>query len=179
MSEANLVERVRGGDREASREFVRRYYPSVLRFLTTLCPNPSDAEELTQEAFIKALRGLRKFRGDSGLRTWLHRIAFHEYTHRRRAERSTLPIPESTTTPIFEANSLLALDLERALRCVPEELRAAFVLCDLQELSMQEAATVLSVPVGTVKSRLHTARKRLSDLLEPEPEVQIHVSQTR
>jgi RNA polymerase sigma-70 factor (ECF subfamily) len=155
---------------------VRCYYPSVLRFLTTLCANPADAEELTQEAFIKALNNLPRFRGESGLRTWLHRIAFREYTHRRRGERIVLPVPEHAPAPMFEANSISAMDLERALWRVTEEFRAAFVLCDVQELSMKEAADVLGVPTGTLKSRLHAARKRLQCLLEPEPEVKTNVS---
>lgn len=179
MNEATLIEGVRCGDRESARELIRRFYPSVLRFLVTLCPNPSDAEELTQEAFLKALKNLPKFRGESGLRTWLHRIAFHEYTHHRRGQRPTLPIPDEATSQLFEANSLLAIDLERALRCVPEEFRATFVLCDIQELSMEEAATVLSIPVGTVKSRLHTARKRLMAILEPEQEVNEYASRIK
>jgi len=176
MNEADLVARASSGDREAARELVRRFYPSVLRFLTTLCPNPADAEELTQDAFVKALNNLKKFRGTSGFRTWIHSIAFHEYTHRRRRERPTLPLSDEETSPLFEAQSLMAVELERALPCVPEEFRAAFVLCDVQELTMAEAAAVLNVPVGTVKSRLHTARKRLQELLEPEPEVIHHVS---
>lgn len=179
MNDATLVEKVRQGDREAAREMIRRYYPSVLRFLSTLCANPADAEELTQEAFVKAMGSLRRFRGESGLRTWLHRIAFYEYTHRRRRERPTLPLPEEATSQLFEANSLLAIDLERALRCVPEDQRAAFVLCDIQELTMEEAADVLSIPVGTVKSRLHAARKRLQALLESEQEVNEYVAKSK
>lgn len=75
MREDQLEERIRMGDQDAAREMIGRYYPAVLRFMTTLCSNPADAEELTQEAFVKALQGIRRFRGDSGLRTWLHRIA--------------------------------------------------------------------------------------------------------
>jgi len=175
MSDQHLVEQIKRGDRDAARELVQRYYPSVLRFLTTLCPNSADAEELTQEAFVKAMQGIRRFRGKSGLRTWLHRIAFHEFTHHRRRQRSTVALPESMNSPLFEANSILALDLERVLMDLSEEFRAAFVLCDIQELTMEEASVVLSVPLGTVKSRLHTARKRLQTLLQPEQEVKIHV----
>lgn len=176
MNEARLVERARAGDREAMRELVRRFYPSVLHFLSVLCPNKDDAEELAQESFVKAIDNLRKFKGDSGLRTWLHSIAFHEYTHRRRRERPSLSLPDDGPSTLFEARSVLAMDLERALECVPEDFRAAFLLCDVQEFSMQEAADVLCVPVGTVKSRLHTARKRLQALLEPEHEETTHAS---
>ena len=175
MSEVNLAERIKNGDRDAARELIQRYYPSVLRFVSTLCSNPADAEELTQEAFVKALQSIRHFRGKSGLRTWLHRIAYHEFTHHRRRQRPTTALPDRLNSPLFEANSILALDLERVLLDVPEDIRAVFVLCDIQRLSMEEAADVLSIPVGTIKSRLHTARKRLQGLLEPEQEVKIHV----
>ncbi len=77
----------------------------------------------------------QRIRGESSLRTWLHRIAFHEYTHRRRQQRPALPLPEQMASPLFEANSLLALDPDRAFACVPEDFRAAFVLCDVQQLS--------------------------------------------
>ncbi len=175
MREDQLEERIRMGDQDAAREMIGRYYPSVLRFLTTLCSNPADAEELTQEAFVKALRGIRRFRGDSGLRTWLHRIAYHEFTHHCRNRRHSEPLSDRLNSPLFEPSTVLALDLERALVDVPEEFRAAFVLCDLQELSMHEAASIPKVPVGTIKSRLHTARKRLQTLLASEQEVKIHV----
>lgn len=175
MIHADIVDKAKRGDREALREVVRMHYPSVLRFLTTLCANPSDAEELTQEVFVKALSGLRRFRAESGLRTWLHRIAFHEYTRRRRRERPPLPFPDDLVSPFFETSSVLALDLESALRCVPEEFRTAFVLCDVQGLSMQEAADVMAVPLGTAKSRLHSARQRLQSLLSQEPDTQTRV----
>ena len=82
------IEKARRGDAEAIRLVVEAYYPSVLRFMTTLCANPADAEDLTQEAFVQALRSLRKFRGESGLRTWLHRIAYHGYLRARGRERN-------------------------------------------------------------------------------------------
>lgn len=176
MEESRLIDLARKGEREALRNLVRLYYPSVLRFLSTLCRNPDDAEELAQETFVKALKGLSKFRGKSGLRTWLHSIAFYEFTHRKRRERTVLALPDDAQSQLFEARSVLALELEHALQCVPEDFRAAFILCDVQELSMNEASEVLGIPVGTVKSRLHTARKRLQALLEPEHKENNHES---
>ena len=175
MSEKRTVEEARRGDPEAIRRVVEAHYPSVLRFMTTLCANPADAEDLTQEAFVGAIRNFRKFRGESGLRTWLHRIAYRAFLNARRRERPTTPLSEGVMSPLFESSSLLALDLEAALPCVPEEFRTAFVLCDVAGLSMQEAADVMGVPLGTAKSRLHAARQRLQALLQPEPEVPTHV----
>jgi len=178
MTDVELTANIKRGDREAARELVRRHYASVLRFLTMLCRNSDDADELTQETFLRALGHIGGFRGRSGLRTWLHRIAYHEFTHRRRKQR-----PESVLTDVeascpFETTSALAIDLGRALKAIQEDARAAFVLCDVEELTMEEAATVLRIPIGTVKSRLRAARKQLMALLEPEQEVNLNVSRT-
>ena len=167
MRDADMIDKARRGDPETVGELVRIYYPSVLRFLTTLCANSADAEELTQEAFVKALKGLKRFRGESRPSEWLHRIAYYEFTHHRRAWRPTVPLPEGAS-PLFETSSVLALDLEAALRKVPEGFRTAFVLCDVQGLTMAEAAEVTGVPLGTAKSRLYAARGQLAALLEPE-----------
>ncbi len=176
MTDAETVAAVKRGDREAARQLVQQYYASVLRFQITLCRNADDAQELTQETFLRALKHIGKFRGGSGLRTWLHRIAYHEFTHRRRQQRPDSPLMEDAFSHHFESSSALAVDLERALQCLSVDARAVFVLCDVQELTMEEAAIVLRVPTGTVKSRLHNARRQLMGLLEPEPEVNLNVS---
>jgi RNA polymerase sigma-70 factor (ECF subfamily) len=170
MRDADPTERAQRGDAEAAREIVQTYYPSVLRFLSTLCANPADAEELTQEAFVKALRAIRRFRGESGLRTWLHRIAYHEFLHHCRSQKVTTVLDEAMSSPLFDTTSVLAMDLERALWRLTQEYRATFILCDVQGLTMRESAEVLGVPEGTIKSRLHAARRRLAEILEPERE---------
>jgi RNA polymerase sigma-70 factor (ECF subfamily) len=179
MNDNDLVAKLKRGDREAARTLVRRHYPSVLRFLITLCRNQDDAEELTQETFLRVFHRIGQFRSQSGLRTWLHRIAYHEFTHRMRKQRPEAALADCASSNLFETTSALAIDLERALHSLSIDARAVFVLCDVQQLSMEEAAAVLSVPVGTVKSRLHGARKQLMALLEPEQEVNIHVSRTK
>ncbi|HLK15322.1 MAG TPA: RNA polymerase sigma factor [Fimbriimonadaceae bacterium] len=178
MTDAELSVNIKRGDREAARELVRRHYASVLRFLVTLCRNHDDADELTQETFLRALKHIGGFRGRSGLRTWLHRIAYHEFTHRRRKQRPESVLTDSAASYPFETTSALAIDLGRALLALSVDARAAFVLCDVEELTMDEAATVLRIPSGTVKSRLRTARKQLMGLLEPEQEVNLSVSRT-
>jgi RNA polymerase sigma-70 factor (ECF subfamily) len=178
MNDDELTAQIKRGDREAAREMVSLHYASVLRFLTSLCRNRDDAEELTQEAFLRALNHIGGFRGRSGLRTWLHRIAYHEFTHRRRKQRPESELADSAATHPFESTSALAIDLGRALSALSVDARAAFVLCDIEELTMDEAAAVLRVPSGTVKSRLRAARKQLMGLLEPEQEVTINVSRT-
>ena len=108
MNEKRTVEEAKRGDPEAIRLVVEAYYSSVLRFMTTLCANPADAEDLTQEAFVQALRSLRKFRGESGMRTWLHRIAYHGYLRsRRRGAARVAPLRISYHSPLFESSSLL------------------------------------------------------------------------
>jgi len=174
MTDREWVERARKGDNEARRKVVELYYPSVLRFLSTLC-GPDDAQELAQETFVKALGKFKTFRGESRLRTWLHSIAYREYTNHRR-RKPTLQISDDHPSRLFEPSTLLALDLERAMQKLTPDLRAAFVLCDVLELTDHHAASVLDVPVGTVKSRLHAARQRLQSLLEPSPEVKENVA---
>lgn len=177
MTDAEIAKRVKAGDREAARALIQRHYASVLRFLTTICRNTDDAEELAQDTFVRALNHIGKFRGASSLRTWIHRIAYYEFAHRRR-QRIHASLNHELSSHPFEAASALALDLERALLALPDQARAAFVLCEIQELTIKEAATVLRVPEGTVKSRVHTARRQLRAALADEHEEVSHVTRT-
>ena len=175
MTDAEIAHRIKQGDREAARMVVERHYGSVLRFLSTLCSNGDDAAELTQDTFIHALNRMGKFRNESSLKTWLHRIAYHEFTHLRR-KRKSVSLTNEIPATAFEASSTLAMDLERALSELPEQTRSAFVLCEIQELSVRDAATILGVPEGTIKSRVHTARQLLRSALTLEQKEFTHVA---
>ena len=164
VGDQEIANRIRAGDREAASAMVHSHYAAVLRFLWMLSRNGDDAEELTQETFLRALGKMGKFRGDSGLRTWLHRIAYHAFINQKR-RRGAVSLSADVPSSPFEARSALALDLECALGGLPETARAAFVLCEIQQLSVKEAAEVLSVPEGTVKSRVHAARVQLRESL--------------
>lgn len=168
--EQQLVERAQGGDRPAFEELVRRHadrlYAVVLRFVA----DPEEAEEVTQEAFIRAWRSLGRFEGRSQFFTWLYRIGINEA--KRRAERRP---PAGTVTsledsPIEDApdwsdSPELRADqgdvrrvLEDAVRALPFEYRAPLILRDVEGLSTEEAAKMMDLREAAFKSRLHRAR---------------------
>lgn len=174
LSDQEKARRIASGDEETTRIFVNENYPSVLRFMRQLTRNVDDAEDLTQQAFIQARQKMASYRGGSSLRTWLHRVAFHEYTHWKRKQRSWLRLADNS---IAEQGYQTCIDgalLLDALHRLPAKLREAFLLFEVQELSLEEVAGVLGVPSGTVKSRLHHARKQLRNYLEETEEDRVY-----
>ena len=164
MIERWLVRRVLGGDARAADQLVAQHYPRVLRFLRHLTGSRTDAEDLAQQTFLSARQSLPRFRFECSLSTWLHRIAYHEFSHWLRGRHETaMPLPERTVE--IAGRSEDAVILAAAIADLPEELRTAFVLREVQQLSVREAAAVLGVPEGTIKSRNHTARERLREAL--------------
>jgi RNA polymerase sigma-70 factor, ECF subfamily len=140
-----------------------------------------DAEDMAQEAFIRAWKGLGRFRGDSTFRTWLHGIAVNVIrTHRGRlarlrqvfltgrAEAGEDPLERAASGECLEATLALRAQIDHALAQLPAELREAVVLRDVQGLDYREIAAVLGVPLGTVESRIFRARQRLRPLLRQE-----------
>lgn len=179
---------VRAGDRQAGDRLVAVYYRDVYRWLLRLTGHRQEAEDLTQETFLQVIRDLDSFRGECTLRTWIHRLAYHTYLRLRRTSTATgSPVPEDC--PDGEAHLESTVMTRRlvhdALARLSVEHRQVAVLYYLQELTVAEIASVLGVPVGTVKSRLHYARLQLRDLLaeqahsHPEEEVKSHVVQER
>jgi RNA polymerase sigma-70 factor, ECF subfamily len=168
--EARLVARSQGGDRLAFEELVRRHadrlYAVVLRFVA----DPDEAEEVTQEAFLRAWRSIEKFEFRSQFFTWLYRIGINEA--KRRAERrppagtvssiEDTPIedaPDWSEAPEFRAEQdQLRGVLEDAVRALPIEYRTPLILRDVEGLSTQEAAGVMELHEAAFKSRLHRAR---------------------
>ena len=169
-AEAVLVERAQAGDREAFEELVRRHadrlYAVALRFLG----DPGEAEEVTQEAFLRAWRGIGSFRGGSQFFTWLYRIGLNEA--KRLATREAPaggvasleddPIPEapdwSEAPEVRTGQSEVRKVLEQAIRGLPPEYRATIVLRDVEGLSTKEATEVMELGEAAFKSRLHRAR---------------------
>ena len=170
-SDLETARRIADGDAGVTERFVVSHYASVCRFMRHLTGQKEDAEDLTQQAFIKAKQQIASYRGKATLRTWLFRIAFHEYTHWKRSRRRTLTLEsaparvETAYDACLEAEALLD-----ALKRLPEPLREAFLLHEVQELSVEETASVLGLPQGTVKSRLFNARQKLSSMLEGRQE---------
>jgi RNA polymerase sigma-70 factor, ECF subfamily len=180
-SEHELIERARAGDEDAFARLVLahadRVYGAVCRFGV----DAGEADDVTQEVFLRAWRGLARFEERARLSTWLYRIAFNE-TQRRlsRRERPHVEPPlegEDPVSSIAEATHLgpeaRALDHEfeailgRALAKLPADWRAAVVLRDIEGLSTDQAAAVVGVRQAAFKSRLHRGRMQLRALLEP------------
>lgn len=168
--EAGLVQSARAGDREAFEELVRRHadrlYAVVLRFVA----DADEAEEVTQEAFLRAWRSIGRFEGKSQFFTWLYRIGINEA--KRRAERrppagvvssiEDSPIddaPDWSESPQLRAEQTDVRGvLEHAVRSLPLDYRAPLVLRDVEGLSTREAAEVMGLGEAAFKSRLHRAR---------------------
>lgn len=171
-----LVDAAAAGSREAFDELVRRHQGAIVTLMRVLTSGRGEADDLAQEAFVRAWNGLRSFRGDSTFRTWLHRVAINVVRtsqsrqarflrlFTRAAENS--PEPESADEPV-DASLARRQMIDRALATLPDELRVAVTLRDLQGLDYKEIAAALDVPIGTVESRIFRARQRLRPLLAP------------
>jgi RNA polymerase sigma-70 factor (ECF subfamily) len=168
-----LVQRILSGDKAAGEQFVIEHYEAIFRFLRNLTGNKEDAEDLTQQTFLRAWEALPSFRGDSSLSTWLHSIAYREYIHWLRSRREFVPLDEIVDMPDEQANqNLEAVLLRWAIYRLDPEHREVFVLYYVQGFSVSEIAKIIGVPAGTVKSRLFFARQKLKELLSdviPEP----------
>lgn len=186
---AAFIEKLRSGDENAFEELVDRFAAEVYGLLYRMTSNCEEAADLTQDTFMKALVGIKNFRGESNLRTWLFRIAINEsrnrnrWWHRRkRGSMISLESPVGNTElSLIEAvpfrgenaeESLLRKEREQALEAALLELPAAFreavILRDVEGLSYEETAEVLQTNIGTVKSRIargrNELRRRLKDL---------------
>lgn len=180
-----LVERVQQGDKRAFDLLVSKYQRKLGRLLSRFIRDPSEVEDVTQEAFIKAYRALPGFRGDSAFYTWLYRIGIntaknHLVAMGRRAPTSTeLDAEEAEgldsgeqlrdlNTPENQMMSRQVGDtVNQTLQELPEELRMAITLREIEGLSYEEIATVMQCPVGTVRSRIFRAREAVAEKLRP------------
>jgi RNA polymerase sigma-70 factor (ECF subfamily) len=164
-----VLDRLHLGDESAFDELVDRYHLPVFHLAYRLTGNRADAEDLTQEVFVRAYRSLADFRRASSLKTWLFRIAtnlWHDTWRRRR------PVPEAAPEASHDPGALIQLErqelraeIEGAIACLPEKQRATAVLRLIHDLSFKEIGEVLGSPIGTVKANYHFAVTRLRDLL--------------
>jgi RNA polymerase sigma-70 factor (ECF subfamily) len=173
--EAVLVARCRIGDRAAMKTVYERYRRRVFSLVMRIAGD-QDAEELSQEVFLKAFRSLDKFRGEAQLGTWLYRLAVNAaLTHvsrdrgRKQAPEEALEsVPAPTQTQLASGDPKLRNRLEVALQALPAGYRAVLVLHDVEGLQHEEIAEVLGCRVGTSKSQLHKARAKMRELLGPQ-----------
>jgi RNA polymerase sigma-70 factor (ECF subfamily) len=158
-----LVDAARAGDVDAFEVLLRRHEGSVYRVALRLLGSDADAQDATQETFIRAWRGLGRFRGDSAVSTWLYRIVTNRCLNviaaRRPAENLDPDLPLSASDPaeITEQRERFTAVARRVMSLVPEQ-RAAVVLRDFEGLSYEEVAEVLGVSVAAVKGRIHRGR---------------------
>ena len=180
-----LVQRVQRGDKRAFDLLVAKYQRKLFRLLSRLIRNPAEIEDVAQEAFIKAYRALPNFRGESAFYTWLYRIAIN--TAKNYLVAQGRRAPTQTETDIEDAENFedgdslrtedtpdrmllskqVAEAVNRAIERLPEELRTAIVLRELEGLSYDEIAMSMNCPIGTVRSRIFRAREAVAAELRP------------
>lgn len=171
-----LVDAAREGDRRAFDELVRLTYGDVYNLAIRLTGNEADANDVVQDTYVRAYRGLRRFRGDASFSTWLYRIASncassflsrrgrHRHESLSDADEAVTIDPAHDPSLHAEASSLRA-SIERALEQLPHRLRAVIELRDLEDLSHREIAERLGISESATKVRLHRARRTLRRLL--------------
>ncbi|MGH7447471.1 MAG: RNA polymerase sigma factor [Longimicrobiales bacterium] len=173
-ADAALLERARTGDAEAREQLVRRYLPDVYRAAVRVLGDPDLAEDAAQDAFINAMGGLSRFRGDASFRTWLLRIAINaaRSVGRRNGRRREVSLmlaesePAATPDPASRAVNLSELErLERALTRLPTKQRLAVALRVQQGLNYAEIAASLKCSEGAARVNYHLGVKRLRELL--------------
>ena len=180
-----LVERVQRGDKHAFDLLVTKYQRKLGRLISRFVRDPAEAEDVTQDAFIKAYRALPGFRGESAFYTWLYRIGInmaknHLLANKRRAPTSTpfdaeesesfedASLLREVNTPENELMSKQVVGVVQAsLQQLPEDLRSALTLREIEGLSYEEIAIVMDCPIGTVRSRIFRAREAVAENLRP------------
>lgn len=180
-----LVERVQRGDKQAFGLLVAKYQRKLLRLLSRLIRDPAEVEDVAQETFIKAYRALPSFRGDSAFYTWLYRIGVNTaknylVAQGRRAPTTTGYNSEEAETfddgeQLRDINTPERLMMSRqigetvevAMDALPDELKTAIVLREIEGLSYEEIAAIMDCPIGTVRSRIFRAREAIADKLRP------------
>lgn len=180
-----LVERAQRGEKRAFELLVEKYQRKLGRLLARLIRDPGEVEDVTQEAFVKAYRALPSFRGDSAFYTWLYRIGINTAKNYlvamgRRAPTSTdiaaedaegyeggEQLQDINTPESVVLSKEIAATVNAAIEALPEELRSAIQLRELEGMSYEEIAKMMDCPIGTVRSRIFRAREAIAERLKP------------
>jgi RNA polymerase sigma-70 factor (ECF subfamily) len=180
-----LVERAQRGDKHAFELLVAKYQRKLARLLSRFIRDAAEVEDVTQEAFIKAYRALPSFRGESAFYTWLYRIAVNtakNYLVAQGRRAPTVTVYDNEEAEGFEGGDELrdintpenammskqiAETVNSAVDALPEELRTAITLREIEGLSYEDIAQVMNCPIGTVRSRIFRARDAISEKLRP------------
>jgi RNA polymerase sigma-70 factor (ECF subfamily) len=165
----DVVRAARSGDTSAFEQIVRAYQADVWRLCLHLLRNETLADDVTQDAFVRAFRFLKRYRGDSKFSTWLFSIAHNcavdeiRRASRRRRTQERLDA-QRHTEPLDPA---LLIEIRTAIESLPLELRSPMLLIDIFGMPYREAGRILKLPEGTVKSRVHRARETVAEFLDP------------
>ena len=180
-----LVERAQRGDKQAFGLLVEKYQRKLARLLSRFIRDPAEVEDVTQEAFVKAYRALPSFRGDSAFYTWLYRIGINTaknylVAQGRRAPTTTALDNEEVESSedgegLWEVNTpenelmskQIVQTVNSTLQSLPDELRRAITLREIEGLSYEEIANIMDCPIGTVRSRIFRAREVIAEKLKP------------
>ena len=179
-----LVQRVQRGDKSAFDLLVLKYQHKIGHLVSRYIHDAHESQDVTQEAFIKAYRGLKNFRGDSAFYTWLYRIAIntaknHLVTMGRKVSNSGIDaadaeqydggsaLRENATPDRVMATEEIARVVQESIAALPEDLREAITLREFEGMSYEDIAIAMSCPIGTVRSRIFRAREAIDNNLEP------------
>jgi RNA polymerase sigma-70 factor (ECF subfamily) len=182
-SDLSLVQRVQRGDKGAFDVLVLKYQHKVVKLVMRYVRNPAEAEDIAQDAFIKAYRALPQFRGDSAFYTWLYRIAINtaknavvardrnpvdfdlDMTNTEESYEMQGRLKDSETPEALVLTDEIRTTVNAAIANLPDDLRTAIVLRELEGLSYEEIAATMDCPVGTVRSRIFRAREAIDGRL--------------
>ncbi len=184
LTDFELVQRVQAGDKKSFDVLVLKYQHKVINLVMRYMHDPDTAQDVAQEAFIKAYKGLKNFRGESAFYTWLYRIAIntaknHLVSQGRRTPTNDIDAEEAEQFEGESAlkeygtpeNEMLRDEIQsivsNAIDALPDDLRTAIVLRELEGMSYEEIAEAMDCPIGTVRSRIFRARESIDKVLQP------------
>jgi len=184
IADKEIIERVKNGDKKAYDLLVLKYQQRVINLISRFVKNYADALDISQETFIKAYKALPNFRGESAFYTWLYRIAVntaknHLTVQSRKITKSDYDVAEieqiegnmTLTEQTTPENLLIKDELQETIlntiENLPEDLKSAIMLREIEGLSYEEIATVMECPVGTVRSRIFRARETIDNKIKP------------